>query len=224
MVPAGKCLGPRHGTPPRVRVRPNRQLACSYQAAWTRQDRRRYPAPTATTRVPSSCTTCCVRPALPVRGGHRHTRRALSSLLAGPHRAAHLRDHARSGRGQGVPTLSGSAPRLSARGGMPAALPSRLRPNARGPLGKREAAPGGDPPVRRPDGVCASSIPGKGGLECVHSYAALQLIEALRVASPKLRRTTLSQLKEELEKQAAALKDDISYLCTLLAADFKRAI
>ena len=54
--------------------------------------------------------------------------------------------------------------------------------------------------------------------------AALRLAEELRGASPGFRPTTQGQLQEELERQAAALEEDIRQLYALLAADCKRAI
>ena len=54
--------------------------------------------------------------------------------------------------------------------------------------------------------------------------AALWLAEELRGVSPEFRPTTQGQLQEELERQAAALGEDIRQLRALLAADRKRAI
>ena len=56
------------------------------------------------------------------------------------------------------------------------------------------------------------------------SGAALRLAEELRGASPGFRPTAQGQLQEELERQAAALEEDIRQLRALLAADRKRAI
>ena len=58
----------------------------------------------------------------------------------------------------------------------------------------------------------------------IRSEAALRLAEELRGASPGFRLTTQVQLQEELERQAAALEEDIRQLRALLAADRKRAI
>ena len=58
----------------------------------------------------------------------------------------------------------------------------------------------------------------------IRSEAALRLAEELRGASPGFRPTTQGQLQEELERQAAALEEDIRQLRALLAADRKRAI
>ena len=58
----------------------------------------------------------------------------------------------------------------------------------------------------------------------IRSEAALQLAEELRGASPGFRPTTQGQLQEDLERQAAALEEDIRQLRALLAADRKRAI
>ena len=58
----------------------------------------------------------------------------------------------------------------------------------------------------------------------IRSEAALRLAEELRGASPGFRLTTQGQLQEELERQAAALEEDICQLRALLAADRKRAI
>ena len=58
----------------------------------------------------------------------------------------------------------------------------------------------------------------------IRSQVALQLAEELRGASPGFRPTTQGQLQEELERQAAALEEDIRQLRALRAADCKRAI
>ena len=58
----------------------------------------------------------------------------------------------------------------------------------------------------------------------IRSEAALRLAKELRGASPGLRPATQGQLQEELERQAAALEEDIRQLRALLAADRKRAI
>ena len=58
----------------------------------------------------------------------------------------------------------------------------------------------------------------------VHSEAALRLPEELPGASPRFRPARQSQLQEELERQAAALEEDIHQLQALLAADRKGAI
>ena len=58
----------------------------------------------------------------------------------------------------------------------------------------------------------------------IRSEAALRLAEELRGASPGFRPATQGQLQEELERQAAALEEDIRQLRALLAADRKRAI
>ena len=58
----------------------------------------------------------------------------------------------------------------------------------------------------------------------IRSEAALRLAEELWGASPGFRPTTQGQLQEELERQAAALEEDIRQLRALLAADRKRAI
>ena len=58
----------------------------------------------------------------------------------------------------------------------------------------------------------------------IRSEVALRLAEELRGASPRFRPTTQGQLQEELERQAAALEEDIHQLRALLAADRKRAI
>ena len=58
----------------------------------------------------------------------------------------------------------------------------------------------------------------------IRSEAALRLTEELRGVSPGFRPTTQGQLQGELERQAAALEQDIRQLRALLAADRKRAI
>ena len=58
----------------------------------------------------------------------------------------------------------------------------------------------------------------------IRSEAALRLAEELRGALPGFRPVTQGQLQGELERQAAALEEDIRQLRALLAADRKRAI
>ena len=58
----------------------------------------------------------------------------------------------------------------------------------------------------------------------IRSEAALRLTEELRGASPGFRPATQGQLQEELERQAAAVEEDIRHLRALLAADRKRAV
>ena len=58
----------------------------------------------------------------------------------------------------------------------------------------------------------------------IQSEAALRLREQLRGALPGFRPATQGRLQEELERQAAALEEDIRHLRPLLAADHKRAI
>ena len=58
----------------------------------------------------------------------------------------------------------------------------------------------------------------------IRSEAALRLTEELQGVSPGFRPTTQGQLQEQLERQAAALEEDIPQLRALLAADRKRAI
>ena len=58
----------------------------------------------------------------------------------------------------------------------------------------------------------------------IRSEAALRLAEELRGASPGFRPTTQGQIQEQLERQAAALEEDICQLRALLAADRKRAM
>ena len=58
----------------------------------------------------------------------------------------------------------------------------------------------------------------------IRSEVALRLAEELRGASPGFHPTTQGQLQEELERQAAALGENIRQLRTLLATHLKRAI
>ena len=58
----------------------------------------------------------------------------------------------------------------------------------------------------------------------IRSEAALRLTEELRGVSPGFRPATQGQLQEELERQAAAVGEDIRQLRALLVADRKRAI
>ena len=58
----------------------------------------------------------------------------------------------------------------------------------------------------------------------IRSEAALRPAEELRGVAPGFRPATQGQLQEELERQAAALEEDIRQLCALLAADRKHAI
>ena len=59
------------------------------------------------------------------------------------------------------------------------------------------------------------------GIQC---EPGLWLREELRGASPGFRPATQGQLQEELERQTAALEEDIRQLRALLAADRRRAI
>ena len=58
----------------------------------------------------------------------------------------------------------------------------------------------------------------------IRSEAALRLAEEPRGASPGFRPATQGQQQEELERQGAALEEDIRQLRALLAADRKRVI
>ena len=88
---------------------------------------------------------------------------------------------------------------------------------------QQEAATSGDLPLRRP-GSALAAYQANAARHGIHSEAALRLTEALRDASPGFRPATQSQLQEELERQAAALQEDIRQLRELLAADRKHAI
>ena len=57
-----------------------------------------------------------------------------------------------------------------------------------------------------------------------HAWPGVHSEEALRGASPGLGPATQGQLQEELERQAAALEEDIRHLLALLTADRKGAI
>ena len=109
-------------------------------------------------------------------------------------------------------------------------------------VGRRQPSPagtdpaGGDPPesgkrlqapVLRYDTLAAcapAAYQADAARHGIPSGAALRLAEELRGASPGFRPTTQDQLQEELERQAAALEEDIRQLRALLAADRKRAI
>ena len=95
---------------------------------------------------------------------------------------------------------------------------------------------GGDPPERRKRlqaailrynalAACApAAYQANAARHGNYSEAALRLTEELRGASSGFRPATQSQLQEELDRQAAALEEDIRHLRALLAADRKRAI
>ena len=109
-------------------------------------------------------------------------------------------------------------------------------------VGRRRPSPagtdptGGDPPesgkrlqaaILHYDtlAVCApAAYQADAAWQGIQSEAALRLTEELRGASPGFRPATQGQLQEELERQAAALEEDIRHLRALLAADRKRAI
>ena len=109
-------------------------------------------------------------------------------------------------------------------------------------VGRRQPSPaetdpaGGDPPeggkrlqaaILRYDtlAVCAwAAYQADAARHGIRSEAALRLTEQLRAASPGFHPATQDQLQEELERQAAALQEDIRQLHTLLAADRKQAI
>ena len=109
-------------------------------------------------------------------------------------------------------------------------------------VGRRQPSPAGSDPVGedppktgkrlqaallRYDTLAArtpAAYQGNAARHGVHSEAALRLTEALRGASPGFCPATQGQLREERERQAAPLEEDISQLRALLAADRKRAI
>ena len=110
-------------------------------------------------------------------------------------------------------------------------------------VGRRQPSPagtnpaGGDPPesgkrlqaaILRYDTLAAcapAAYQADAAWHGIQSEAALQLTEELRGASPGFRPATQGQLQEELERQAAALKEDIRRLrANPLAADLKCAI
>ena len=109
-------------------------------------------------------------------------------------------------------------------------------------VGRRQPSPagtdpaGGDPPESGkglqvailcydPLAACApAAYQADAARHGIRSEAALRLTEELRGASPGFRLATQGQLQEELERQAAALEEDIRHLGALLAADRKRAI
>ena len=109
-------------------------------------------------------------------------------------------------------------------GGTPAAVPSGDRPG------------GGDPPesgkrlqaaILRYDTLAAcapAAYQADAARHGIRSEAALRLTEELRGALPGFPPATQGQLQEELERQAAALEEDMRHLRALLAADRKRAI
>ena len=96
--------------------------------------------------------------------------------------------------------------------------------------------PGGDPPESRKRlqaailcydtlaGCAPAAYQANAAQHGIPSEGALRLTEELRGASPGFCPATQGQLQEELERQAAALEEDIRHLRTLLAADRKRAI
>ena len=109
-------------------------------------------------------------------------------------------------------------------------------------VGRRQPSPagrdpaGGDPPktgkrlqaaVLRYDTLAAcapAAYQADAARHGIRSEAALRLAEELRGASPRFRPATQGQLQQELERQAAALEEDIRQLRALLATDRKRAI
>ena len=109
-------------------------------------------------------------------------------------------------------------------------------------VGRRQPSPaetgpaGGDPPqsgkrlqaaILRYDTLAAcapAAYQADAARHGIQSEAVLRLTEELRGASPGFRPATQRQLQEELERQAAALEEDIRHLRALLAADHKRAI
>ena len=109
-------------------------------------------------------------------------------------------------------------------------------------VGRRQPSPaemdpaGGDPPesgirlqvaILRYDTLAAcapAAYQADAARHGIRSEAALRLTGELRGASPGFRPATQGQLQEELERQAAALEENIRHLRALLAADRKRAI
>ena len=109
-------------------------------------------------------------------------------------------------------------------------------------VGRRQPSPaatdpaGGDPPesgqrlqavILRYDTLAAcapAAYQADATRHGIQSKAVLRLTEELRGASPGLHPAMQGQPQEELERQAAALEDDIRQWRTLLAADRKRPI
>ena len=109
-------------------------------------------------------------------------------------------------------------------------------------VGRRQPSPagtdpaGGDPPesekrlqaaILRYDTLAAcapAAYQADAARHGIRSEATLRLTEELRGSSPGFRPAMQGQLQEELERQAAALEEDIRQLRALLAPDRKRAI
>ena len=109
-------------------------------------------------------------------------------------------------------------------------------------VGRRQPSPagrdpaGGDPPqsgerlqaaILRYDTLAAcapAAYQADAAGHGIRSEVVLRLTEELRGASLGFRPAMQGQLQEELERQAAALEEDIRHLRALLAADRKRAI
>ena len=109
-------------------------------------------------------------------------------------------------------------------------------------VGRRQPSPagsdptGGDPPeswkqlqaaILRYDAMaaCASAAyQVNAAWHNVHPESTLRLTGALRAVSPGLCPATHGQLREELERQAASLEEDIRIFCAVLSAYRKRAI
>ena len=219
MVPAGKRLGPRHGTPLGHWIGPP-------------------PGPPGPAGPPQRSTP------------YSHTEGCLFPYDA---EAAPLQHclWAAVTAAQDEPSL---AARLGpagqhAYGSMPASAVDKVLEHlkaAHDPLarvvGRRQPSPagtdpaGGDPPesgkrlqaaVPRYDTLAAcapAAYQADAARHGIRSEALLRLAEELRGASPGFRPATQGQLQEELERQAAALKEDIRLLRALLVADRKRAI
>ena len=100
-------------------------------------------------------------------------------------------------------------------------------------LGRQQPSPAGTDPAgwdplesgKRLLAACApAAYQADAARHRIRSEAALRLTEELWGASSGFRPATQGQLQEELERQAAALEEDIPQLSALLAADRKRAI
>ena len=195
------------------------------RASSTRRAMQRCPPPTATQRAASYGTTPRLRSSSASCGRRSPPRRTrppwrpdwapLSSMPTGPcPRQLQTR----------CLNTSTRRIRLTAQGGAPTAVPDAIGPGGRRPPREREAAAGGDPPLRHPGSMRAGGVPGKRG----------QTWHPLRGSAPThggaagciagFRPATQGQLQEELERQTAALEEDVRQLPALLAADRKRAI
>ena len=157
-------------------------------------------------------------------GGQRRARRALPAPWLGPTEQNTYGTMSAAAVDKVLGHLLAAHDALARVVGAPTAVPGGVGPDGRGPPESEKRLQAA---ILRYDALAAcapAAYQANAARHGVNSEAALRSTEALRGASPEFRPATQGQLQDELERPAAALKEDIHQLRELLAANRKRAI